>query len=86
VGPRPGSGEAGRGAAREPRKDQKAVATKPKGSFPPGTPAPASGQVKVPGSKVEVTVVQDKPMPPTPKPGQEYVYVDLTKHAPKKNG
>jgi len=46
----------------------------------PGTPAPASGQVKVPGSKVEVTVIEGKPMPPTPKPGQGYVYVDPTKH------
>jgi hypothetical protein len=52
----------------------------PSGTFKPGTPAPASGQVKVPGSKVEVTVVEGKPMPPTQKPGQDYVYVDLTKH------
>ncbi len=50
----------------------------------PGTPAPKSGQAKIPGSKVEVTVVQGKPMPPTPKPGQGYVIVDPTKHAPKK--
>lgn len=50
----------------------------------PGTPAPISGQAKVPGSKTEVTVVQGKPMPPTPKPGQGYVIVDKTKHAPKK--
>lgn len=46
----------------------------------PGTPAPHSGQVKIPGSKVEVTVVQGKPMPPSPKPGQGYIYVDLTQH------
>lgn len=46
----------------------------------PGTPAPRSGQAKIPGSKVEVTVVEGKPMPPTPKRGQGYVYVDLTKH------
>jgi hypothetical protein len=52
----------------------------PKGTFRPGTPSPASGQVKVPGSKVEVTVVEGKPMPPTPRPGQGYVYVDVTKH------
>jgi hypothetical protein len=57
------------------------MATKPRGTFKPGTPAPKSGQVKVPGSKVEVTVVEGKPMPPTPKPGQRYTYVDLTKHA-----
>lgn len=57
------------------------MATKPRGTFKPGTPAPKSGQVKVPGSKVEVTVVEGKPMPPTPKLGQGYTYVDLTKHA-----
>jgi hypothetical protein len=48
--------------------------------IPPGTPAPKSGQYKIPGSKTEVTVVQNKPMPPTPKPGQGYILVDLTKH------
>lgn len=52
----------------------------PKGSFKPGTKAPKSGQVRIPGSKVEVTVVEGKPMPPTPKSGQSYRYVDLTKH------
>ena len=53
--------------------------------YKPGTPAPLSGQVKIPGSKLEKTVVEGKPMPPTPEPGQGYVYVDLTKHAkPKK--
>ncbi len=56
------------------------MGTIPKGTFKPGTPAPKSGQVKIPGSKVEVTVVEKKPMPPTPKPGQGYVYVDVTKH------
>ncbi len=48
--------------------------------LPPGTPAPKSGQYKVPGSKVEVTAVQGKPLPPTPKPGQGYIIVDPTKH------
>ena len=61
------------------------MGTKPKGKFSPGTPAPASGQVKVPGSGTEVTVVEGKPMPPTPKPKQGYVYTDLTKHRPKKS-
>ena len=56
------------------------MVSKPKGTFKPGTPAPVSGQVKVPGSKVEVTVVQGKPMPPTPKSGQGFVYTDVTKH------
>ncbi len=56
------------------------MAIKPTGMFSPGTPAPASGQVTVPGSKVEVTVVEGKPMPPTPKPNQRFVYTDLTKH------
>ncbi|WP_155848798.1 hypothetical protein [Amycolatopsis vancoresmycina] len=51
--------------------------------IPPGTPAPSSGQYKVPGSKTEVTAVKGKPMPPTSKPGQGYVEVDKTKH---KNG
>ncbi len=46
----------------------------------PGTPAPESGQYKIPGSKTEITAVQNKPLPPTPKPGQGYVLVDLTKH------
>lgn len=56
----------------------------PKGIIKPGTPAPKSGQVKVPGSRGEVTVVEGKPMPPTPKAGQGYVYADVTKHAPNK--
>jgi hypothetical protein len=46
----------------------------------PGTPAPQSRQYKVPGSKTEVTVVQNKPLPPTPKPGQGFILVDPTKH------
>lgn len=51
--------------------------------LPPGTPAPSSGQYKVPGSKTEVTAVKGKPLPPTPSKGQGYVEVDKTKH---KNG
>jgi hypothetical protein len=46
----------------------------------PGTPAPSSGQYKVPGSKTEITAIEGKPLPPTPKPGQGYVQVDKTKH------
>lgn len=61
------------------------MTAKPKGKFPPGTPAPVSGQVTVPGSGVEVTVVAGKPMPPTPKPKQGFVYTDVTKHKPKKS-
>jgi hypothetical protein len=56
------------------------MSKKPTGPDKPGTPAPVSGQVKVPGSKVEVTVVEGKSMPPTPKSKQGYVYVDVTKH------
>ncbi|GAA3053883.1 hypothetical protein LV79_004721 [Actinokineospora globicatena] len=48
--------------------------------IPPGTPAPQSGQYKVPGSSVEVTAVKGKPLPPTPGKGQGYTLVDPTKH------
>ncbi|MDT7728848.1 MAG: hypothetical protein QOI21_5424 [Actinomycetota bacterium] len=48
--------------------------------IPPGTPAPSSGQYKIPGSKTEVTSTEGKPLPPTPKKGQGYVVVDKTKH------
>ena len=46
----------------------------------PGTPAPKSGQYKNPGTGTEVTGVQGKPLPPTPRPGQGYTLVDPTKH------
>ena len=51
----------------------------------PGQIAPASGQYAVIGPRggktgTEVTVVQGKPLPPTPKPGQTFVLVDKTKH------
>lgn len=55
------------------------MAAKPK-PIRPGTPAPKSGQYKVPGSKTEVTGVQGKPLPPTSKPGQGYVLVDPSNH------
>jgi hypothetical protein len=46
----------------------------------PGTPAPASGQYKQPGSKTEITSIKGKPLPPTPKPGGSWAIVDKTKH------
>ena len=46
----------------------------------PGTPAPVSGQYRIPGSKTEITSTQGKPLPPTPQKGQGYVVVDPTKH------
>lgn len=49
-------------------------------SLKPGTPAPKSGQYQNPKTGTEVTGVQGKPLPPTPRPGQGYVLVDPTKH------
>lgn len=50
----------------------------------PGKPAPVSGQYAQIGPKgkigPEVTAVQGKPLPPTPRPGMGYVLVDKTKH------
>ena len=51
----------------------------------PGQSTPKSGQYEVTGPKgghtgTEVTGVQGKPLPPTPKPGQGFVLVDPTKH------
>ncbi len=51
----------------------------------PGQPAPTSGQYGVVGPKggktgIEVTAVEGKTLPPTPKPGQGFVLVDKTKH------
>lgn len=50
-----------------------------------GSKAPKSGQVEIIGSRgartgVERTVTKGEPMPPTPKPGQTFEYVDLTKN------
>ena len=53
----------------------------------PGAAAPESAQYRpagprggiVPGS-TETTAIEGKRMPPTPKPGQTWVPVDLTKH------
>jgi hypothetical protein len=51
----------------------------------PGQIAPTSGQYEVVGPKGgktgdEITAVEGKPLPPTPKPGQGFVLVDKTKH------
>jgi len=44
-----------------------------------------SGQYRLVGPRGgnlgrEITAIQDKPLPPTPKPRQKYVLVDKTKH------
>ena len=54
--------------------------------LPPGTPAPASGQYERVGPRggrtgQELTAVRDRPLPPTPEPGQGYVLVDRTRNA-----
>ena len=51
--------------------------------YKPGEKAPASGQYQVVGPRggrydKEVTVVKDKPLPPTQKPGQTYIMIDPT--------
>ena len=54
--------------------------------YKPGTPAPLSGQYRPAGPRGgfigsgEITAIQGKPLPPTPRPGQGYVPVDPTKH------
>ncbi len=49
-------------------------------TYSPGETCPKSGQYKNTGTKKEVTVVKNKPFPPTPESGQKYVLVDPTKH------
>jgi hypothetical protein len=51
--------------------------TKP---LPPGTKAGTSGQYQNTTTKNEVTVTKGEPLPPTPKSGQGYKLVDVTKH------
>ncbi|MGV3616704.1 MAG: hypothetical protein ACO1SV_15360 [Fimbriimonas sp.] len=55
-------------------------------SLKPGNSTPRSGQYEIVGPRGgrtgnEVTAVEGKPLPPTPKPGQEYILVDPTKHS-----
>lgn len=51
----------------------------------PGSIAPRSGQYEIVGPRgggtgEERTGVKGNPLPPTPKPGQQYVIVDPTKN------
>lgn len=51
----------------------------------PGQIAPKSGQYGLLGPRggsmgTEVTSTKGEHLPPTPKPGQQYVLVDKTKH------
>jgi len=50
----------------------------------PGNITPRSGQYATIGPRggvgPEITGVQGKPLPPTPKPGSSYRLVDPTKH------
>jgi len=55
-----------------------------------GERAPRSGQYEITGPRggktgEERTVTKGEPLPPTPKPGQGYEIVDVTKHKPKKS-
>ena len=54
-------------------------------TFSPGQIAEKSGQYEIIGKKgartgKERTVTEGEPLPPTPKAGQHYKLVDLTKH------
>lgn len=51
----------------------------------PGQITPTSGQYQIVGPKgrntgIEITSVEGNRLPPTPKPGQSYVLVDIIKH------
>ena len=63
------------------------MANKKTPTYKPGTKAPASGQYspcnndgKKCNTSKEITAVKGKPLPPTQKPGQSYVFVDGTKN------
>jgi hypothetical protein len=51
-----------------------------KTNLSPGTDAPKSGQYRNRHTGDEVTVTRGEPLPPTPKPRQNYDLVDPTKH------
>lgn len=59
----------------------------PKQYYYPGETCQISGQYRNTATGKEVTVVKGEPFPPTPKPGQQYVLIDITKHkeAPEKD-
>lgn len=56
--------------------------------YAPGELTPRSGQYELVGPRggslgVEVTSIEGKPLPPTPKAGQRYRLVDPTVHQAK---
>jgi hypothetical protein len=67
------------------RSNPEEVMNMSKPKYKPGQDAPVSGQYPVLGPKggdtgKEVTAVQGRPLPPTPKPGMGYGNPDKTKH------
>jgi hypothetical protein len=51
-----------------------------KKKYRPGQEAPESGQYRNNQTGNEITGVKGKPLPPTPRSGQDYTLVDKTKH------
>lgn len=49
-------------------------------TYKPGSTTPSSGQYRNKSTGSEVTSTKGHPLPPTPKPGQQYTLVDPTKH------